>query len=42
MGYEVTGMDPSKDGVRIVDGDHPNLRIAVGSAYDDLAANSPG
>lgn len=37
QGYNVTGADPSADGVRVANASHPGLRIEVGSAYDDLA-----
>lgn len=37
-GYEVIGVDPSPDGIRIAKSAHPNLRLDEGSAYDDLAA----
>ena len=37
-GYDVTGADPSVEGVCVANATHPSLRIEVGSAYDDLAA----
>jgi 2-polyprenyl-3-methyl-5-hydroxy-6-metoxy-1,4-benzoquinol methylase len=36
-GYDVTGVDPSDDGIRIARHAHPNLKTFQGSAYDDLA-----
>jgi 2-polyprenyl-3-methyl-5-hydroxy-6-metoxy-1,4-benzoquinol methylase len=36
-GYEVTGVDPSDQGVRIARQAHPGLRFEQGSCYDDLA-----
>jgi 2-polyprenyl-3-methyl-5-hydroxy-6-metoxy-1,4-benzoquinol methylase len=37
-GYEVVGVDPSRSGIREAQRAYPNLRLFVGSAYDDLAA----
>lgn len=37
-GYDVTGVDPSSDGIRIAQESYPHLRIEYGSAYDDLTA----
>jgi len=37
-GYEVVGVDPSTSGIREAHSAYPNLRLFVGSAYDDLAA----
>lgn len=37
-GYEVTGVDPSADGIRFANEAYPQLRLEVGSAYDDLQA----
>lgn len=36
-GYQVTGVDPSEDGIRFAQQAYPNLKLQVGSAYDDLA-----
>lgn len=38
LGYDVFGVDPSTEGIRIANQDYPNLRLEMGSAYDDLAA----
>jgi len=35
-GYDVTGVDPSKDGIAQARETHPELDVHVGSAYDDL------
>lgn len=37
-GYGVTGVDPSAEGIAIARNAHPNIKVEVGSAYDDLAA----
>lgn len=37
-GYEVTGVDPSLDGIDQAHRNHPDLKIHEGSAYDDLAS----
>jgi 2-polyprenyl-6-hydroxyphenyl methylase/3-demethylubiquinone-9 3-methyltransferase len=37
-GYQVTGVDPSTDGIRIAQANHPELNLHLGSAFDDLAA----
>lgn len=37
-GWDVTGVDPSPEGIRQADSKHSNLKLHVGSAYDDLAA----
>lgn len=37
-GYEVIGVDPSTSGIREAHRAYPNLKLFVGSAYDDLAA----
>jgi 2-polyprenyl-6-hydroxyphenyl methylase/3-demethylubiquinone-9 3-methyltransferase len=34
----VTGVDPSKDGIRQARETYPHLDVHIGSAYDDLAA----
>ncbi|WHZ21600.1 MAG: 3-demethylubiquinone-9 3-methyltransferase [Nitrospira sp.] len=36
-GFEITGVDPSPDGVRNAKEHYPHLKIFSGSAYDDLA-----
>ncbi len=38
LGYEVVGVDPSRDGIKIAAGTHPDMTLEVGSAYDDLAS----
>jgi 2-polyprenyl-6-hydroxyphenyl methylase/3-demethylubiquinone-9 3-methyltransferase len=38
LGYEVIGVDPSETGVNQAMVAYPELRIEIGSAYDDLAA----
>ena len=35
-GYDVTGVDPSRDGIAQARETHPELDAHVGSAYDDL------
>jgi len=35
--FDVIGVDPSEDGIRIANQAYPNLALHVGSAYDDLA-----
>jgi 2-polyprenyl-6-hydroxyphenyl methylase/3-demethylubiquinone-9 3-methyltransferase len=35
-GYDVTGVDPSEDGITQARNAHPELDVHVGSAYDDL------
>lgn len=37
-GYQVTGIDPSEDGIRIAKAAHPHLELHAGSAYEDLAS----
>ena len=37
-GYEVTGIDPSEEGIAIAQEAFPELDLHRGSAYDDLAA----
>jgi 2-polyprenyl-3-methyl-5-hydroxy-6-metoxy-1,4-benzoquinol methylase len=37
LGYHVTGVDPSLDGIRIARENFPQCRIEQGSAYDELA-----
>lgn len=36
-GFELTGIDPSPDGIRHAKQQYPHLNIFPGSAYDDLA-----
>lgn len=36
MGYQVTGIDFSEDGIAIARKAHPNVRFEVASVYDDL------
>src|SRR5271165_2065765 len=35
-GYEVAGIDPSKDGIMQAKAAFPGLRLETGSAYEDL------
>lgn len=37
-GFEVTGIDPSEQGVRYAKQTYPHLRLEEGSAYEDLAS----
>ena len=37
IGYEVVGVDPSHEGIKIAGETRPDMRLEVGSAYDDLA-----
>ena len=37
-GWDVTGVDPSVEGIRQAQAAYPGLKLASGSAYDDLAA----
>ena len=37
LGYDVTGIDPSEQGVSLAKRFYPSLKIEQGSAYDDLA-----
>lgn len=37
-GWDVTGVDPSSEGITEARKTHPELQLAQGSAYDDLAA----
>lgn len=39
LGFEVTGVDPSSEGIRYANLCSPDLRLYQGSAYDDLAAS---
>ncbi len=36
-GWDVTGVDPSEEGIAQARGVYPALKLATGSAYDDLA-----
>lgn len=36
-GWQIVGVDPSAEGIRIARGEHPDLRLDDGSCYDDLA-----
>ena len=38
LGYTLTGVDPSEEGIRLANQAYPHLKLEVGSAYDDLAA----
>ena len=38
MGYQVIGVDPSRQGIAIARAQFPNCHFEIGSAYDDLAA----
>jgi 2-polyprenyl-3-methyl-5-hydroxy-6-metoxy-1,4-benzoquinol methylase len=35
-GYEISGVDPSEEGIAIAADSHPHIRLERGSAYDDL------
>ena len=37
-GWDVTGIDPSAEGIAQANQTHPDLKLYSGSAYDDLAA----
>jgi len=37
-GWDLTGVDPSAEGIEQAQAAHPELKLACGSAYDDLAA----
>lgn len=37
MGFEVTGVDPSHEGIQQAAQRYPDLRVELGSAYDDLS-----
>ena len=37
-GWDVTGVDPSAEGIAQANQNHPDLKLYSGSAYDDLAA----
>ena len=36
QGWDVTGVDPSEDGIRLAQVNYPDLKLKSGSAYDDL------
>jgi len=36
-GYEIVGVDPSREGIALANQSYPNLKIFQGSAYDGLA-----
>ncbi len=38
LGYQVTGVDPSQDGIQQARASYPDLNLKIGSAYDDLRA----
>ena len=38
LGYDVSGVDPSTDGIDQANKTHPHLSLRRGSAYDDLAS----
>lgn len=37
QGWDVTGVDPSGDGIEQANAKYPELNLSVGSSYDDLA-----
>jgi len=37
-GWDITGVDPSEDGIRNAQNAYPELKLKAGSAYDDLVA----
>jgi len=37
-GFQVTGVDPSTQGIALANNRYPEINLAVGSAYDDLLA----
>jgi len=37
MGFDITGVDPSEQGISQANRNYPNLNLRQGSAYDDLA-----
>jgi len=37
LGWEITGVDPSLDGITQARSAYPELKLFIGSAYDDLA-----
>jgi 2-polyprenyl-3-methyl-5-hydroxy-6-metoxy-1,4-benzoquinol methylase len=38
LGWDVIGVDPSEQGITQANARFPNIRLKIGSAYDDLAA----
>ena len=38
QGWDVTGVDPSTEGIAQANAQYPALKLEEGSAYDDLAA----
>lgn len=38
QGWDVTGVDPSEDGIRIAQGNYPDIRVEAGSTEEDLSA----
>ena len=38
LGWDVTGVDPSAEGIAQANANYPELRLEQGSAYDDLVA----
>ena len=38
LGWDVTGVDPSAEGIAQANASYPELRLEQGSAYDDLVA----
>lgn len=38
QGYEVCGVDPSSEGIREANSSFPDLRLFIGSGYDNLAS----
>src|SRR5688572_13357830 len=39
LGYDITGVDPSVEGIERAQEAHPGLNVHVGSAYDPLSAS---
>ena len=37
-GYQLSGVDPFEDGIRLANESFPELNLEIGSAYDDLAS----
>jgi len=37
LGWDITGVDPSVEGIKEAQQHHPDLKLFTGSAYDDLA-----
>lgn len=38
LGWDITGVDPSAEGIAIANARYPHLKLYRGSAYDDLAS----